>query len=349
MDHIRNLVFEGGGVKGIAYLGALKELQQQGILQQCSRFCGNSAGSITAWLSTYYKEDLNALEDLQRKTNFSQFADDSIGVVRDAHRLLDRYGWHKGDAFYEWAQDITLKRFGKRNISFRELYEETGLELTLTACNVSKAKTVWFSKDVTPDFFVESALRMSMSIPIYFRGIFISDRDVNEAGEIIGNPGIDKDYEKNRDLFVDGGVLDNYPIQAFDTPIAKANRKGGELIEDVTNRKNPIYNKSTLGLRVDSSHELQFDRGLAPEGDDFYESKNFFNYLKNLIDLIHSNANKRHLDDYDWHRTVRIDTGTTKSTNFDLTKEEQDALVLAGKQAVIDYLQKDRAGYRNNP
>lgn len=29
--HFRNLVFEGGGVKGIAYLGALQELEQRGI------------------------------------------------------------------------------------------------------------------------------------------------------------------------------------------------------------------------------------------------------------------------------------------------------------------------------
>jgi NTE family protein len=30
--HFRNLVFEGGGVKGIAYLGALAALEEQGVM-----------------------------------------------------------------------------------------------------------------------------------------------------------------------------------------------------------------------------------------------------------------------------------------------------------------------------
>ena len=48
--HFRNLVFEGGGVKGIAYIGAMKVLKDEGILQNITRVGGTSAGAINAAL-----------------------------------------------------------------------------------------------------------------------------------------------------------------------------------------------------------------------------------------------------------------------------------------------------------
>ena len=47
MDYpFRNLVFEGGGVKGIAYVGTMRVLESKGILQNISRVGGTSAGAI---------------------------------------------------------------------------------------------------------------------------------------------------------------------------------------------------------------------------------------------------------------------------------------------------------------
>lgn len=46
----RNLVFEGGGVKGSAYIGAIRALNEEGILPEIQRFGGTSAGAITALL-----------------------------------------------------------------------------------------------------------------------------------------------------------------------------------------------------------------------------------------------------------------------------------------------------------
>ena len=46
----RNLVMEGGGIKGIAYGGALIELENRGDLPQIQRVGGTSAGAIQACL-----------------------------------------------------------------------------------------------------------------------------------------------------------------------------------------------------------------------------------------------------------------------------------------------------------
>lgn len=50
MSQFRNLVFEGGGVKGIAYVGAMDVLEKAGILKEIVRVGGTSAGAINAVL-----------------------------------------------------------------------------------------------------------------------------------------------------------------------------------------------------------------------------------------------------------------------------------------------------------
>ena len=47
---IRNLVFEGAGIRGIAYSGTVKELEAQDILKGIQRVGGTSSGAITALL-----------------------------------------------------------------------------------------------------------------------------------------------------------------------------------------------------------------------------------------------------------------------------------------------------------
>ena len=42
----KNLVFEGGGVKGAAYVGAMQALDEAGVLDNIERICGTSAGAI---------------------------------------------------------------------------------------------------------------------------------------------------------------------------------------------------------------------------------------------------------------------------------------------------------------
>jgi len=57
--HFKNLIFEGGGVKGIAYVGAMEVLEQKAILKQIARVGGTSArlqntGGNTLWLITTF-------------------------------------------------------------------------------------------------------------------------------------------------------------------------------------------------------------------------------------------------------------------------------------------------------
>ena len=76
----RNLIFEGGGVKGVAYIGAIQILENRGVLQDIPRVGGCSAGAINALifaLGYMVREQKEILE----VTDFNQFMDNSWGVL----------------------------------------------------------------------------------------------------------------------------------------------------------------------------------------------------------------------------------------------------------------------------
>ncbi|MFT6039090.1 MAG: NTE family protein, partial [Candidatus Azotimanducaceae bacterium] len=78
--HFRNLIFEGGGVKGVAYLGALEALEKKGITAAIDRIGGTSAGAINAvLLGLNYTND--EARDILWGLDFNAFKDDSWGLV----------------------------------------------------------------------------------------------------------------------------------------------------------------------------------------------------------------------------------------------------------------------------
>jgi NTE family protein len=107
----KNLVFEGGGVKGIAYGGALEVLEQSQIAPQIERVAGTSAGAITATIVSlnYTAGEFN---DLMMSLDFEKFEDGSD--IGGPVRLIERYGWFKGDYFLNFMQSCIKQKAGTR-------------------------------------------------------------------------------------------------------------------------------------------------------------------------------------------------------------------------------------------
>lgn len=104
----RNLVFEGGGVKGIAYVGAMQILEQRGLLKHITRVGGTSAGAINALIVALGYSNAETLELLD-SVDFKKFMDDSFGAIRDIRRLAREFGWNKGDFFSSWIGSVDRK------------------------------------------------------------------------------------------------------------------------------------------------------------------------------------------------------------------------------------------------
>ncbi len=318
----RNLVFEGGGVKGIAYGGALPELERMDILPKIRRVAGTSAGAITAvLLAVGYTAD--EVAKIIAETDFRQFADDDWGVIRDIRRFVKRYGWHKGKAFEKWIRRLISQRTGKPDLTFKELAKlarrrRTGCRyLYVAGTNLSNQVTEIYSHEKTPEMDVAAAVRISMSIPLYFQAVRRGD-----------------------DVLVDGGLAYNYPINVFDKKKYLAKASNGQHMPYHA-RKSDVFNHETLGFRLDSEDEVKYARrgwASVPQRIDGIRD-----YIKVLIGYYQELANKRHLHKDDWNRTVFIDTLGVKATDFGLPAETIEALMESGKRGVRQHFRWRRS------
>jgi len=327
MDYpFKNLVFEGGGVKGIAYVGALKVLQAKGVLDQVERVAGTSAGAINAVLLSlkYTPDETNAVLSAM---DFNNFMDDSWGAVRDTRRLIHEYGWYKGTFFRNWIGQLIQRKAGNSEATFADLKAAGCLDLYLVGTNISTRFSEVYSAEHTPHMRVADAARISMSIPLFFASV----------------------TDARGDRFVDGGVLNNYPVKVFDRKkyltdavVARHGREtdyytehNNELAAAGINISPYVFNKETLGFRLDSGEEIAvFRDGAEPV---HHQIDDFFDYAWALINTIMESQQNQHLHTDDWHRTVYINTLGVKTTEFDLSNDKKQALADAGEAGARQY------------
>lgn len=325
--HFKNLVFEGGGVKGIAYIGAMKVLDGEGILAAIERVGGTSAGAINATLFAL-GFSIDEQRTILNRLNFKNFMDDDWGAIRDTNRLLNKFGWYKGDFFHEWISKLIKKKLGDANATFEHLKAANKPDLYVYGTNLSTRFGEVFSFEHTPTSRIADAVRISMSIPLFFAAV--------------RNP--------REDVYVDGGVLDNYPVKLFDRKkyIDPANHGTMAALRDYYEKENKkflkkhpnsspyVYNKETLGFRLDSKQEIGvFRYGAEPAHNNIDD---FFDYIKALVSTIMESQANRHLHSDDWHRTIYIDTLGVKTTEFDISAAKKKNLEASGEKGATDYL-----------
>ncbi len=323
----RNLIFEGGGVKGIAYVGAMRILEQRGALQNIVRVGGASAGAINALIFAL-GYDLLEQNEIMRSTDFKKFMDDSFGIIRDIRRLAKHFGWYKGDFFSSWVANLIEEKLGDRKATFNDLAHAGNPDLYVIGTNLSTGYAEVFSKERHGGMALADALRISMSIPLFFAAVRNSAND---------------------DVYVDGGVIRNYPIKLFDRDryIDTSNESNATRLTDYYNRENAlfslrspgrslyIYNRQTLGLRLDKSEEIGLFRYNEPPKHK--RINNFTKYALALIGAIMNVQQNQHLHSDDWQRTIYIDTLDVETTDFDLADEKMDALVQSGINGAETY------------
>lgn len=124
-----NLVFEGGGVLGIAYLGALHYLWQSGGLRNLKRTAGTSAGAITACM-TSLNLPFPELKSIIDTLNFKNIPDShspsnlpelSAPLLKELesvfddfngfYRIVTKYGWFSSNYFYQWLKTQIASQF----------------------------------------------------------------------------------------------------------------------------------------------------------------------------------------------------------------------------------------------
>jgi NTE family protein len=303
---IKNLVFEGAGIRGIAYCGAIKEMESAGIMKPVEKVGGTSAGAVVA-LTISLGYTGREIQDIIAKTNFKKFNDGSYFFAGGFNRMNKYFGWYRGQKIEKWLEEIIYKKTSNADITFEELHQKGFKDLYITGTCLNKQKLIIFSHETYPAMKVKDAVRISMSIPLYFESVFI-DTD----GKVIHHP----KNKEGLDVMVDGGITANFPIRIFDTG---ANN-----------------NEATLGFRIDSDEQINNDReskNIAPLPVD-----NLQQYLKAFYNMIIETLNRQQLTAEDWQRTVSISDGKIGPRIRKLSAAEINILIENGRQAMKNFL-----------
>lgn len=162
----RNLSLSGGGVLISAQLGAVVALKEGGLLTDVRAWHGCSAGAVIAYLCAldaspaWLRTFVEALE-LGRLTTPQLHCIESFMTgwgVNDATDLIQFFHdvvetWQPGAGSWTFAEFAAAR---------------PGVDLNITATNITRRCVTRFSPATTPSVRVLDALRASCAIPLYF-------------------------------------------------------------------------------------------------------------------------------------------------------------------------------------
>lgn len=184
-EHIENIVFSGGGVRGYSYVGVLEQLEKNGLSLIALKGCGGtSMGALLALLvvSGWTTADLEKeLMEVQLHTKFS------LGLSS----LYYKFGLDDGVTLRAYLQQL-VSRVYSGPLTFHELCSRTKKRLVMVGTSLNKNAEVVFSPETTPDMNVVDACYISMTVPGLFAPLV-----------------------HNGDLVVDGGIKNNFPLRYF--------------------------------------------------------------------------------------------------------------------------------------
>ncbi len=309
-----NLIFEGAGIRGIAYSGVIKQMEEQGIMGNIKKVGGTSAGAITALMvSLGYTSD--EIYNLISETKFQKFNDGNYIFFGGFARLKKRYVWYRGDEFTHWIEKVIEAKTGHADITLKQLEERNFKQLYVTATCIKNQKLLILSAETYPSMKVKDAVRISMSVPLYFEAVFI-DKD----GTVYKKPKNTKDL----DIVVDGGIIGNYPIFIFDDTYIDAS---GNSIR----KPNP----KTLGVRIDSDAQIAED--LKEKQLASLQIENVKDYIEAFYILVLENLNRNQLTNEDWNRTISVSSVGIGPKVKRLSKAQKMELIKSGESHTVAF------------
>jgi NTE family protein len=300
-------VFSGGGIKGLAFAGALSAAEEAGY-GDWHELAGTSAGAIAAMaLAAGY--DAKRLRESLDGYDFSRIADygSPIHILGAAKDLVLHESIVRGDELTAWIQSLLeaapVDGIGAET-TFAELQRLTGRTLVVVGTDIAHARMVEFPRDVVlyqdssaepldpGEFPVYEAVRISAGFPYFFppvRGL--RDRSTGKEG-----------------VFADGGVASAFPLFVFDKPRPRHPTWGFHLHGGFDPKENEPSHRDIGGI------------GWPAE------------MLEGILDTAMNALDKFELRRFE-SRVIPIPTGGVSTLNFNLSSSEKEYLYNSGLQA----------------
>jgi NTE family protein len=288
MSRAINLVLSGGGVKGIALVGAVSALDEAGY--EIHRVAGTSAGALVGGLlaAGYTSTEL---ADMMRTINYEKFRDegivDRLGPLGKVISLVREKGIYEGNYFLRWYDQLLAD---KKVRTFGDLGQGHACRFLAYAADITNGKLLCFPHDlqglgIEPTAYkISQAVRASISLPFFYEPIRL-----------------------NGNYLVDGGILSNFPIDAFDD--------------------DPL---PTIGIKLSAEPGAVAKPHLITGPISYGVA--VFGTMLSVQDQIH-------LDDPTTiEKTIFVDTENVLATDFDLGPDTQTMLFEAGYAAAQKYI-----------
>jgi NTE family protein len=325
-------VFEGGGVKGIAFAGAVKAAEDVGV-RVWKNVAGTSAGSIVACLLVV-GYDSAGLRKILDEAEYRRFADYGRGgIARGLVRSLAQRGLAPGKYFMDWlaghvAASPLAKERGVEELRFRDVARDdlpgdltdeqrrrARYRLRVIGSDISSGRMLVLpdrigdyrrvrdGEPLVPDeLLLVEAVRMSMSFPYLYTPVTLFGKNDRQAHYI-----------------VDGGLLSNFPVWLFDS--------GGD--------RPPA--RPTWGFRLHGGKAAEESLPYHAVPMPFWRLK----LARAMFQSATEAWDRDHLERSTAARTVSIPTGRIATTQFSLSKQDAEELYQSGKRRTDEFFRSD--------
>ena len=263
------LVLSGGGIRGISYVGVFLELEKRGFLKYLREILGVSVGALFGFAyGIGYKTN-----ELLEFVNFTLMTNVEPDVIIDFFNTL---GIDNKKNLEKLIDSILRNKNYSTEITFQELYEITKFNIRFLATNLNNCSIKEFSHKKTPNTKVKFGLLSSMCVPGYFTPC-----------------------KENDILYVDGGLINNYPIDII------------------------------------SQEELNTTLGFTFSEDHIFVSKieSIEQYFYQIYACTYI-SKKSNIE-----KTIVIPCGHYLMMNLNAPKEDKEYLISLGRKAVSDYFE----------
>jgi NTE family protein len=307
-----DLVCEGGGVKGIGLAGAYSVLEEEG--WQPQNVAGTSAGAITAALiaAGYTSAEL---KEIIFGLDFRRFEDksweDKVPLVGTPLSVLVTNGVYKGDAFLDWIRGVLHEKGIRTFADLKTKWVDTkySSRLQVIASDITARQLLVLPRDAGTlgleawELDVALAVRMSMSIPIFFRCVRMRGDDSREH------------------LIVDGGMLSNFPVWLFDC-------------EDEETPDWPTFGL----LLVEPEPEKPVAARIPPPERAPLGAKGLVTLVSGMLHTMMEAHDRLYLEKAQFARTIPIPTLGVGTTEFGISEQRKQALYDSGRAAAEKFL-----------
>lgn len=251
--HLKGLTNMGGLFPGMVARDYIRRLikenliDKEGIEERIDRY------NETIWIK-------NSEESLLTQNKYSE-----KDLENPTNEIKEELLTIKKKYFYNY-----IDKENPYNLTFEQFFYLTGSNLVLTGTNITNSASLYFSKDRTPDFPVADAVLISMNLPVIFppiwnqANVFQDPMQFYKSSKVhAGNVSALSEWENYnnlyRGLYVDGGIMNNLPIHAFNDV--------EEPFKYYVNPRQPIlteeFNKNVLGIRLTEGNWKNPNEGLG--------------------------------------------------------------------------------------